>query len=188
MHQYLILDVAGNPYSWASHRQAIQMMASGRVLAGLGEKEFVYLGGTNRVSQCRTRMTVNSILLSKERVIESRYAKDYEPPFSNQAMFVRDKFTCMYCGNAYAAQHLTRDHVVPRSRSNDNNWSNSVTSCRKCNHAKGNRTPEEWGKLLLAVPYTPNWAEHMYLRNSKRIIADQMEFLRASFPKQSPLL
>jgi hypothetical protein len=33
---------------------------------------------------------------------------------------------------------------------------------------------------LLAIPYVPNLAEYLVLRN-RRILADQMEFLRVQF-------
>lgn len=34
---------------------------------------------------------------------------------------------------------------------------------------------------LLAVPFTPTWAEYLLLSN-RRILADQMEFLLAQVP------
>ena len=39
---------------------------------------------------------------------------------------------------------------------------------------------------LLAVPFTPTHAEYIYLQG-RRVLADQMEFLLAHFPRSSPL-
>jgi len=39
---------------------------------------------------------------------------------------------------------------------------------------------------LLAVPFVPTHAEYIYL-SGRRILADQMEFLLAHFPRNSPL-
>ena len=39
---------------------------------------------------------------------------------------------------------------------------------------------------LLAIPFTPNHPEYVYLQG-KRVLADQMDFLRAHFPRSSPL-
>ena len=39
---------------------------------------------------------------------------------------------------------------------------------------------------LLAVPFIPTHAEYIYLQG-RRVLADQMEFLRAHFPRSSPL-
>jgi hypothetical protein len=55
-----------------------------------------------------------------------------------------------------------------------------------CNHRKGGKTPEQSGMQLLAIPFTPNHAEYVYLQG-KRVLADQMDFLRAHFPRSSPL-
>jgi hypothetical protein len=39
---------------------------------------------------------------------------------------------------------------------------------------------------LLAVPFTPTYAEYIYLKG-RRVLADQMEYLIAHFPRTSPL-
>ena len=39
---------------------------------------------------------------------------------------------------------------------------------------------------LLAIPFQPTHAEYIYLKG-KRVLADQMDFLRTHFPRQSPL-
>lgn len=189
MTPILQLDIAGNPSTWVSHRDAISMVASDRVIIGLGDNEFLFRGGYNRLTGKRSEITVNSILLTRERVTSNRLDGSFEPPLTNKALFARDQYLCLYCGEEFSSQQLTRDHIIPSSRNGDESWSNSATACRRCNTAKGNQTPEEWGRLLLAVPYTPNWAEYLYLKHSKRVIlADQQAFLHARFQKDSPLL
>ena len=45
----------------------------------------------------------------------------------------------------------------------------------------------EQAKLqLLAIPFTPSYAEYIYLKG-RRVLADQMEYLLAHFPRSSPL-
>jgi hypothetical protein len=39
---------------------------------------------------------------------------------------------------------------------------------------------------LLAVPFTPTYAEYIFLKG-RRVLADQMEYLLAHFPRSSPL-
>lgn len=82
---------------------------------------------------------------------------------------------------------LTRDHVKPVSRGGKDQWSNVVAACRICNTRKGNRLPEEAHMPLLAVPYVPNWAEYLALSN-RRILVDQMDFLKSQFSQQERLL
>ncbi len=96
------------------------------------------------------------------------------------------RYLCLYCGARFADQLLSRDHVAPFSRGGQDIWSNVVTACRRCNNAKASRTPEQAGMQLLAVPFTPTYAEYIYLKG-RRVLADQMEYLLAHFPRSSPL-
>lgn len=49
-------------------------------------------------------------------------------------IFIRDEFTCRYCGETGVA--LECDHVIPVSRGGNHSESNLVTSCVPCNRAK----------------------------------------------------
>jgi hypothetical protein len=92
----------------------------------------------------------------------------------------------MYCGEHFSSSDLSRDHVTPMSRGGVDDWNNVVTACRRCNNHKAGRTPEQAGIQLLAVPFTPSYAEYIYLKG-RRVLADQMEYLLAHFPRSSPL-
>ena len=73
---------------------------------------------------------------------------------SRRNVFLRDGHTCQYCG---ASSDLTIDHVLPRSRGGSSGWENLVTCCRRCNLAKGHRTPEEAGLTMRSRPVRPTW-------------------------------
>lgn len=60
------------------------------------------------------------------------------------AIFARDGFRCVYCGNAFTADDLSVDHVQPRMRGGDGSQGNVVTACRGCNTAKGGRRLSEF--------------------------------------------
>ena len=62
------------------------------------------------------------------------------PAFTRFNVFLRDRFTCQYCG---AGEDLTFDHLVPRSRGGRTCWENVVTACQVCNLLKGNQLPQE---------------------------------------------
>ena len=72
---------------------------------------------------------------------------------SRRAVFARDGWRCVYCGNG--GGRLTLDHVVPRSRGGESIWENVVTSCAPCNLRKGNRTLEEASMTLSKPPRPP---------------------------------
>ena len=182
------LDIAGNPASWIPPREAVRLLVSGRALANLGEHELLFRGGHNARTGVRSTVRVGSILLTREQVRGHLMEQRYEPPLSNRLLFQRDGYICLYCGVAKPAQQLTRDHVIPRAQGGEDRWSNVVSCCRRCNGEKGNRTPEQWGRHLIAVPYCPNHAEFMYLQNSRRIVTDQQQFLMERFPSGSRLL
>jgi hypothetical protein len=175
----LALDKGGNPSSWITVETAIHLLATDRDIAPLGEESRVFYGGTNRVSGMRSSIEVSSILLTKARVVPRLWSKDYVPPLTNRALFERDGHTCQYCGGEFSPRHLTRDHVIPRSRNGRDIWTNVVAACFVCNGVrKRNKTPREWGVELLSVPYAPCYAEHLLLQG-RNILADQAAFIRA---------
>ena len=72
-------------------------------------------------------------------------------------VFMRDSYTCRYCGYDmtlhYAYPHLqvlTIDHVIPRDAGGSNDEGNLVTCCTWCNGRKGNRTVEAFLRDLHA--------------------------------------
>jgi 5-methylcytosine-specific restriction endonuclease McrA len=72
---------------------------------------------------------------------------------SRRALFARDGWRCVYCGEG--GVRLTLDHVVPRSRGGDSVWENVVTSCAPCNLRKGNRLLGEAAMVLRKAPKPP---------------------------------
>ena len=82
-------------------------------------------------------MRLPSVIALKEFVLQSR-----RPAFTRFNVFLRDRFSCQYCGNKFPTQELTFDHLVPRSLGGTTNWKNVVTACSRCNLKKGNHLPE----------------------------------------------
>jgi 5-methylcytosine-specific restriction endonuclease McrA len=77
--------------------------------------------------------------------------------FSRRNIFRRDRNTCQYCGKRPAADELSIDHVVPRSRGGTSTWENCVLACLGCNRRKADRTPREAGMRLRVMPVRPSW-------------------------------
>ena len=76
---------------------------------------------------------------------------------SRRNIFLRDSFTCQYCGGRPQVRDLNLDHVLPKSRGGKSTWDNLVTSCRGCNLKKGFKLPDECGMLLRTRPSRPGW-------------------------------
>lgn len=77
--------------------------------------------------------------------------------FTRRNVYRRDAFTCQYCGERPGVEHLTIDHVMPRSRGGGSSWENCVTACRRCNARKANRLAEELDLVLSRPPVAPRW-------------------------------
>lgn len=54
-------------------------------------------------------------------------------------VFMRDKFTCQYCGQSAPDVKLHLDHVKPVSKGGTNDIENLTTSCIDCNLSKSNK-------------------------------------------------
>ncbi len=176
----LRLDISGAPLRWIPWQHAVSLYSRDMVAWTAGDSVFTFRGGVSRFTGRKSRVDVNSIIAIK-RSGKIRQIKRTIPPLNNRELFLRDANLCMYCGGQYPDSELTRDHVIPLSRGGKDRWLNVVAACRSCNTRKGDRAPEAAHMPLLAVPYVPNWAEYLVLSN-RRILADQMEFLKNQFP------
>lgn len=76
--------------------------------------------------------------------------KIHEP--SRKNILTRDRNTCQYCHKVFAANKLTLDHILPKSRGGKNVFENLVASCQPCNLFKADRLPSEAGMKLLNTP------------------------------------
>jgi len=52
------------------------------------------------------------------------------------AIFIRDNYTCAYCGKRCNDDEITIDHVIPSSKGGEWTWDNLVTCCLECNRKK----------------------------------------------------
>ncbi len=179
-------NAAGMPIEWIDYQQAARLYHAGQVAYACGRLLYRLHGGINARSGQRTRIDVHSIIATHGAHHSPRLEDDYAPPLNNPALFRRDGFMCLYCGERFGASELSRDHVRPVSQGGKDEWGNVVTACKRCNHHKAGRTPEQAGMELLAVPFKPTHAEFIYLQG-RRVMVDQMDFLRAYFPRTSPL-
>ena len=181
----LKLSAQGLPQSWISLEQAVTHYAAGEVRWEAGSRVAVFRGGHNAQSGLQSVIEVNSIIGTKGAPRINLFG--LVPGLTNDKLFARDRNLCAYCGQHFAVDDLTREHIKPYAQNGENCWMNVVTACCWCNHRKANRTPEQAKMPLLYAPYVPSLWEDFVLRN-RRILADQMEFLMAHVPKNSRLL
>ena len=90
-----------------------------------------------------------SVIVLKNYVVPTKAV-----PFTRATLFLRDEFTCQYCG--YKGKDLTFDHVVPKSRGGKTRWENVVAACQSCNLRKAAKTTTQAGFKLKKVPTKPS--------------------------------
>jgi len=117
------------------------------------------------------------------KVIKFRRINYVSVKFSRKNLFIRDNFTCQYCGHAKKTTELTYDHVIPKSQWKDpctssTNWTNIVTACIECNRRKRDRTPNQSKMPLINSPNKPD-------RNIKYLpIIDQLHTMTQTVPQE----
>ncbi len=176
MTAILRLDSAGSPMHWINQEEAAAYYTKGLVSWTLGKPFRILHGGHNRIIGQQSYLDIHPVI----SVRGALWTRSRVPSLTNAALFRRDGHLCLYCGRQFKDHDLTRDHIVPISRGGRDTWTNTASCCKRCNSFKGAKTPEEAGMKLLAVPYTPNQYEFLYL-TGRRILADQMDYLRAGF-------
>ena len=96
-------------------------------------------------------MRLPSVVSLKSYIDQNR-----PPAFTRYNVFLRDRFSCAYCG---ATKDLTFDHVQPVSRGGKSHWKNILTACSPCNLRKGGRTPHEAHMVPRHMPFLPSQYE-----------------------------
>lgn len=101
-----------------------------------------------------------------------------EVKFTRHNVFLRDKFTCQYCGSSLVERELNLDHVIPRDKGGKTTWENIVTSCIRCNTRKANKLAHEVKMRLLRKPGTPRWRPLFGMPSETLADESWMQFLQ----------
>ena len=104
-----------------------------------------------------SELRLPSVVSLKSYITPSRH-----PAFTRFNVFLRDKFSCQYCGHR---DELTFDHVIPRSKGGQTTWENVVAACSPCNLRKGSLTTAEAHMFPSQTPFQPS-VQHLH-RNGR---------------------
>jgi 5-methylcytosine-specific restriction endonuclease McrA len=118
----------------------------------------VFLDRVNIVSEYEEIIRSPGFSMKLPSVISLKeYIKNQKSPvFSRFNVFLRDKFSCQYCGVQKQSHDLTFDHVIPRSHGGKTSWTNVVAACRPCNFKKGSKNTREINMFPLIKPIPPS--------------------------------
>ena len=114
----------------------------------------VFLDRVNILSEYDTLVHSPSFAMRLPSVVSLKnYVKPTRfPAFTRFNVFLRDRFTCQYCGER---EDLTFDHVVPRSKGGITTWVNVVAACSTCNLKKADMLPSAARMWPARAPYQP---------------------------------
>lgn len=149
----LLLNASFQPLQVISWQKAIQLFFSGKV-------EVVET--SERVVRSVTVTIKIPLVIRLIKYIPQKTRKNVVR-FTRNNIFLRDQYTCQYCGGQPPLAQLTMDHVTPVVKGGGKSWENIVTACRPCNLKKGGRTPDEAQMRLKQNPKQPIWLPFMGL-------------------------
>lgn len=112
------------------------------------------------------------LMIALVRYIKGRRVFKTPALLTQKNLFVRDSYTCQYCGRHKSAfrshEFLTRDHVHPVAKGGKDMWENVVTSCSTCNNKKADKILETTTMTLLKQPVVPTIFE-LWTKQQARI-------------------
>ena len=133
----LVLNASYEPINIASVRRALNLLIKGKACVEEDRGENAHVG---------------LVLPSVVRLREFCRVPHKSMVLSRRNIYLRDGYTCQYCGIQFSAKDLTLDHVNPRALGGQNRWENLVACCGPCNRKKDDQTLEEAGMKLLRPP------------------------------------
>ena len=145
--QILRTDVSGMPLELLTYQQAVKLYFNSQIAYTCGSNIMTIRGGINAKSNKRSTVDVNSIIATygSNKTLIDKYA----PPLNNRTLFKRDNHVCMYCGNKFRSENLSRDHITPLYQGGKDLWVNVVAACKRCNNAKVYNVPSNHRFLAL---------------------------------------
>ena len=106
--QILRTDVSGMPLEWVTYQDAVRLYFNEQIAYTCGSNIMTIRGGINAITNLRSKVDVNSIIATfgNNKTLSEQYA----PPLNNTTLFKRDDHLCLYCGNKFKPEDLSRDH------------------------------------------------------------------------------
>ena len=140
----LKLDSTYRPIAVIDALEALVMCLIGKAKT-IESYEGVVINSPTRSFSLPSVIVLNTIVKFKFTIVSC----------NRRNVVMRDRNICQYCGKTFTTEHLTMDHVLPKSRGGRNIWENLVAACRKCNQKKGCKTTKESGMHPLKEPVKP---------------------------------
>ena len=147
----LVLNADYTPINFISWQKAMALVVKGKVEV---------LKYADELVNSFKRGFKMPLVIRLIKLVRLVYKK--EIPFSKRGVFIRDDYTCQYCGKK--VHKPTLDHVIPQSKGGKSTWENGVTACQECNAKKADKSLKEAGLFLKSRPVQPTVQEFLNKR------------------------
>jgi 5-methylcytosine-specific restriction endonuclease McrA len=159
----VVLNATYEPITVISSKRALIMFLEGKAIIVEEHPELV-------VRSPKQTFPV-PLMIALKNYIKGRRVFRTKALLTQRNLFVRDAYTCQYCGRARSQlkshEFMTRDHVIPMAKGGRDIWTNVVTSCNVCNNKKSDYLLGELNMTLLKEPTEPTVFE-IWTRQQKK--------------------
>jgi 5-methylcytosine-specific restriction endonuclease McrA len=144
----LLLNASYEAIRIISAKRSLTLLTKGKVAVELATDREVYPG---------------VFLPSVIRLLVYKHVPVRMQQMTRKNLYLRDGYKCGYCGEQFSGSELTLDHIIPKAQGGKNTYENLITCCRKDNHRKADRTPQQAGMVLLRrpIPATVHTGRHI---------------------------
>ena len=172
----LKLDLAGQPRRWLTVHEAVTAYATGRCALWhrrCSTPNFRWHSAINRLALANNSAANYCDCRSYPRCVHAATVQShaFSPRRSILASIAANGLTGLHSPVTMSSLFLVVGETAGE---------NVVAACKRCNWIKDNKTPEEAGMPLLAIPFRPNAYEWHFLAK-ERVLTDQMHYLSKQF-------
>lgn len=158
-----VLNASYEPLSIVSARRGLNLCLLGRASV-LTEHPTLFIQSADSIYPIPIQIRLN-------KMVNARRTTRATAQLTQRNLFVRDKYTCQYCGRHRSelkdGDFLTRDHVHPQSKGGKDAWTNVLTACNRCNNKKADYLLSEVNMKSLKEPVAPTVFEIWSKNNTK---------------------
>lgn len=180
INKVLLTNSSGLPIKWVTPEIAVVYHCKELVNYSFGDETLTLFGGVNK-SNVVSRIDLKPII-SVQGFNHCKF-RSRTPHVKNSVLFARDGYKCAYCNNEFAADQLSKDHIIPVSRGGKNTWVNLITACKRCNSNKGNKHLQDFGKMHFD-PINLRLQDSVFLKGLYDMTKCQFDYLKNFVSKE----
>lgn len=158
----LLLDKTYNPLTLLDYKKSFLLEYTKRAIV-IEYHPYAKINSTYKSFKIPVVLKANALTKTFYKNIPTRYN-----------VYVRDNFTCGYCGKVCDDDEITVDHIIPVSKGGKWTWDNLVTACESCNAKKSDN-------IIIPIylkPHKPQYFSLLLKEHIKKIDKITLEIMK----------